>query len=67
MITDDEILTARKRRRRAVAAYDRAIARLGDEMRRYAAELIADLIVFGSKYEDEVSSTSVSMGFAKLP
>ena len=50
-----------------VHAYDRAIARLDDEMRRYAAaELIADLIVFGSKYEDLKSrQRQVSMGFGE--
>ena len=50
-----------------VHAYDRAIARLDDEMRRYAAaELVADLIVLGSKYEDLKSrQRQVSMGFGE--
>ena len=70
MITDDRDTDGVESATHAalvVHAYDRAIARLDDEMRRYAAaELIADLIVFGSKYEDLKSrQRQVSMGFGE--
>ena len=70
MITDDRDTDGVESATHAalvVHAHDRAIAHLDDEMRRYAAaELIADLIVFGSKYEDLKSSQrQVSMGFGE--